>query len=103
MIERLEIRRLFTSSLDGSGNLTVNGTAGNDTITVSNDGDDYVIHVTGDPVATFPITSVTGNFIVNGLPGNDRIDIDASVTKTLYLDGNEDDDTILGGAGNDAI
>lgn len=105
----------YTSKKTGSGNVSIEGGAGDDTITVGrkpNGGDDLCDDVTvfggaGDD----SITVIASNASIEGGAGNDTIINDHGL-KNVYFDGGDDDDyidmdnyasTVLGGAGNDFI
>jgi Ca2+-binding RTX toxin-like protein len=71
--------------------LTITGTSGADSISVSLDGSDLVVGGTGS--GSFPIAGLTG-ILIDGFGGNDTIAVDPSVTLLS---------TLLGGAGNDSV
>ena len=83
-----------------AGILQINGSTGNDSITVSQSGNVFTIKNGSWS------TSVTGTFtklIVRGNGGNDSIMLDASVTENADLYGGAGNDTLTGGSGNDRI
>jgi Ca2+-binding RTX toxin-like protein len=84
--------------------VTVNGTAGTDTIDVSTV--DGLTWVTGSPAAVAIFNAEAGDqLVVNGASGDDTIDASAltSGTITLTLDGGDGLDTLIGSAGNDVL
>jgi uncharacterized delta-60 repeat protein len=86
--------------VDGSGNLVVPGTSGNDvfTVTAQTDG----IHVVYNGVDSGPFHP-TGNIILDGSAGNDLITVSAGVTVNTSISGGDGNDTLIGGSGNDSI
>jgi uncharacterized delta-60 repeat protein len=91
--------------LSPGGNLIVEGTAGNDTITVSPAKDRSKLAVTLNRVLldTFPLASVTGQIDVRAGAGADRVTFSPKVTKPALIDGGPGNDTVTGGAGNDTL
>ena len=103
--EELEGRKLFSASLTG-GMLTVNGTAGNDSIQVSlgYTGLYFYVSVTENGVATGTFMASTVHSIkVNGNAGNDTIAISSSMHDPVTIDGGAGDDAVYGGSGDDYI
>ena len=83
----------------------MNGTAGDDAITAA--GDANGISVTGLP-ARVNITgaeAANDRLIINGLTGDDVIDATGLLAgaPALTENGNDGDDVLLGGAGNDVL
>ena len=92
---------ITTASYQNGTELVINGTAGNDQITVTKTDAGLVIGNTGGWT-----TTVAGNFqaiAINGNNGNDLITVDASVTTNCIIHGNAGNDTIYGGSGNDQL
>ena len=92
----------FASISDGA--LTINGTAGDDIITLTSDGTNVTATLNGtasDPFALSSITSIT----VNGNAGNDSITVESNMPASLgvSVQGGPGDDTIMGGPGNDTL
>jgi Ca2+-binding RTX toxin-like protein len=84
--------------------VTVNGTAGTDTVDISTV--NGLIFTTGSP-ATVAISNAEANdqLIVNGSDGDDTIDASTLTagTITLPLEGGDGLDTLIGSAGNDVL
>ncbi len=102
--DSLEPRRLLSSTLNGSV-LNINGTAGNDTIDVTivnpgSGGPDYLVKVTGDADAMFPVANVTV-FDIAGGDGNDSITVASNISIGAVMHGDNGNDTLLGGGGGD--
>ena len=113
VLETLEGRRLLTAALV-DGVLTVNGTAGNDVLTLAQTADGKVKVVTGEKkkavTQTFDAALVTKVVIAAGR-GNDRV---TAATLKMPMSVNAGDgndrveagmaaDVVLGGAGNDTL
>jgi Ca2+-binding RTX toxin-like protein len=86
-----------------------NGTAGNDTITIT--GSDSAATVSGLPTQV-TLTDSTNPVAIDGLAGNDTIDASTLTAATMrfilnggegndFLHGGQGDDVLVGGAGND--
>ena len=110
--EPLESRRLMSVSLNPATHvLTINGTPGNDTISVKVVGGNLKGTVNGAPFSV-PLAGVS-KIVAYGRQGYDSITLDANVkvNATLYGDGPGtpsayspiDGDVIHGGGGNDTI
>jgi len=87
-----------------NGALVVNGTSGDDTITLASDGTNVTASLNGttsDPFAISSITSIT----VNGNAGNDSITVESNMPASLGVSGQggPGDDTVMGGPGNDTL
>jgi Ca2+-binding RTX toxin-like protein len=91
-----------------NGVLTVNGTNGDDTITLSTDGTNLTASLDGTPVQSFALSSIT-SVVVNGNSGNDLITIDPGQNVAwpsslgVSVSGGPGDDTITGGPGPDTL
>ncbi len=89
-------------SLSNAGLLNVNGTANNDTISVSNDNSgNYVVNQNGLAPESFPIANVN-QIVINGFAGDDSITIRPGVIGSTLL-GGPGNDTLVGGSGNDSL
>jgi Ca2+-binding RTX toxin-like protein len=86
------------------GALDVEGTSGDDVITLVSDGTNVTATLNGTPSQAFALSSVT-SITVNGNAGNDTITIDSTMPSTLgvSVQGGPGDDTVLGGPGNDTL
>jgi Ca2+-binding RTX toxin-like protein len=113
VIELLERRRLLSAgptpvSLNGSGQLRINGTNGPDVIRVSLEAADTAkldVTVNGS-VTTFDVASVKRGIRVDGRGGNDDIRVDqtnGAISIPLNVQAGSGDDTVVGGAGDDRI
>src|SRR5438874_2289730 len=71
-LDALEPRRLLASTLDGSGLLTVDGTAGNDDISIAVSNNSLTVSLNGGNDGTFAADQVT-SIEVSGLDGDDSI------------------------------
>lgn len=125
-LEELESRRLLTVTLDGAGNLTVNGTSGDDVISIHRDlkrQSKYLITINGSgekvpvsPVATIIVNAGDGDDEVRfdeqpgrisaqkrvfGGNGDDSVSATARAnrisTSTSYFDGGDGNDSLSGG------
>jgi hypothetical protein len=100
IIESLEGRRLLSATLT-EGVLTVGGTAGNDVITVTAANTSLTVKV-GAATNTFAIAKVN-KIVVNAGAGNDAVSIGSTVAKPTILNGQDGNDSLLGGPGNDTL
>jgi Ca2+-binding RTX toxin-like protein len=105
MFEVLETRRLLAASIDGSGNLIITGSAGDDTITVTLSGVNIVVDIQPEGFnQSFAIAAITGgNIGLNADAGNDLVDIADDVTLPADIRGGAGNDTLRGGGGDDQI
>jgi Ca2+-binding RTX toxin-like protein len=91
---------------DGAADtVTVNGTAGDDTIKVVNSGGAIVVNGLAAQV-TIAHAEAGDSLTINGGTGNDTIDasaIKAGQLANLTINGGDGNDTIIGSAGNDTI
>ena len=101
MFETLESRRLLSSSLV-NGLLTVNGTAGNDTISLSVSGSNIQVSQTGSVTKNFATSSVQ-KILINALGGNDKVTVANAITKPTTINGSSGNDSLTSGGGNDVI
>jgi hypothetical protein len=88
--------------LVGKEMLIINGTSGNDTISVKPRGTSttsFNVIINGGPTLLYE--NVTGRIKVLGNAGNDRITIGSTVKKQTELNGGSGNDTIVGGSGID--
>ena len=103
---------LDLSAMPGSGqgdgaadNVIVNGTAGDDTITVAGSGGSVVVNGLAAKVTLAGTEGALDSLTVNGLGGNDTIN--ASGLKAgqvnLTINGGDGDDLITGSQGNDTV
>jgi len=99
---------ISTSSATGTiidpATLVINGTSGDDLITVEYDGADITYTVNGVTSSPTTLATVAG-IVVNGLAGNDLITIEPGMPASLgvSVQGGPGDDTIMGGPGNDTL
>jgi hypothetical protein len=83
--------------------IEIDGTTGNDTITVTKSGSSQgkvVVKINNVNKGTF---SFTGSIIVHGGSGNDNISIDSAITRQTFIFGEAGNDTVSGGGGSDVI
>ena len=102
-LEKMEMRRLLSVSLVGT-HLTVNGTAGADTIAITLHNGKVRV---SDGISSTSYTTTkfkTLRVAVNGMAGNDSISIASGIKyKSSILSGNGGKDTITGGDADDSI
>ncbi len=93
----------ISSSLTGSGSLTISGTPGPDVMTVSYAHGDYI--VTGTGKGTVELPGPIGSIMASMGAGNDEITIEPSVPASVHstLEGGKGEDTLRGGEGNDVL
>src|SRR6478735_6840447 len=92
-MDALEARRLLSASLD-TGLLSVDGTGGNDDISVALSGSNLNVTVNGQSQGSFDVGQVQG-IQVSGLDGNDSISL-AGVSIPATLSGGNGNDTLVG-------
>jgi Ca2+-binding RTX toxin-like protein len=102
--ESLEDRRLM-AVLVGT-DLRITGTAGNDTIRVSQQ-DAATLRVEENGSVSFFNDANVATLKIDGLAGNDRLEVLSTATKPLTeaatMTGGDGNDTVTGGAGNDSL
>lgn len=91
----------------GTGTITVNGTAGDDTIEVSDDGTHVSIAINGDTTtwANYDTTAAVAEIHIFGLEGNDALSCEALTVASIdcTVEGGPGNDTFVGGPGNDTV
>lgn len=87
-------------SLARSNPITIAGTKRDDIISVSANGDSYLVDVNGNP-RNYPVATVSSLRILAGA-GNDRVSVGSRVPQTSIY-GGSGNDTIIGGDANDWI
>lgn len=100
-IEAMEPRWLLSASLDNSGLLTVDGTAGDDQIALALNGSQIVVNVNSDPAQSFAVADVN-SISVTGDAGNDLITIGSGLIGAK-VDGGAGNDTLIAGTGDDTL
>ena len=106
-VTQVSIDLAGTSGSDGQPDtVTVNGTAGNDTISITNS-DKATVFVSGlaEQVTIDGADPSNDTLVVNGLGGNDIIDASQLNANWIQLriDGGAGNDTITGSTGNDVL
>lgn len=102
-IDPLESRRLLTSTVDANGLLTVDGTAGNDDISLSISNNVLTVSLNAATDGAFDLTATPINSIqISGLGGDDSISI-AAIPIPATLSGGDGNDTLVGGAASDFL
>lgn len=105
-LEHLELRLTPTVTVDGSGNIVVQGTPFNDLITFSNYNGNVVIKETVNgrlvAVTTLPTPPPGARLIAFGDDGNDVIKNNNLIIPCEFHGGNGNDN-LTGGAGNDVL
>jgi Ca2+-binding RTX toxin-like protein len=99
LFQALEPRRLLNSALDANGLLTVDGTSGNDDISLAVANGTLTVTLNSVTDGTFDVTQVNA-IQVSGLDGDDSISL-AGVPINATLSGGNGDDGLVGGAGSD--
>jgi Ca2+-binding RTX toxin-like protein len=100
-LDALESRRLLTSVLDGAGMLNVDGTGGNDDISIAVSGGTLTVSLNGTTDGTFAAGDVS-SIEVSGGNGDDSISL-AGVAIDATLSGGDGNDTLVGGDGTDLL
>ncbi len=106
ILEALESRQLLSAPALVGGVLTIDGTPGNDTITVRNAKTTNVLRVDLNKKAFFFTKSDVNGISIHGKAGNDYIAImqtDGGLNIPATIFGDQGNDTITGGAGNDQL
>jgi Ca2+-binding RTX toxin-like protein len=101
MLEKLELRRMLSSSLS-NGLLSINGTRGTDVISVSNLGSSILVSQTGSVAKKFAARSVH-RILINARAGSDNVAVSGAINKPTTINGSSGNDTLTGGGGNDVI
>src|SRR5262245_56510121 len=85
--------------------VTVNGTGGNDRISVASSGASVIVKGLSAQVTIDGAEASNDSLVVNGLGGNDRIDASALDAGhiNLVIDGGVGNDSIVGSRGNDML
>jgi len=85
--------------------LVVEGTFGNDVISIATDASqtNAIVKFGKRVTGTFPLASITGRIIVRGLEGADRITLSPKITIGADIFGEAGNDSIIGGSGNDML
>lgn len=84
----------------GETMLLINGSSGNDTITVNRSGAGYIVTLNG---VNSPVLAATSRIVIFGFAGKDRITVASNITLDSLIDGGSSNDTITGGAGDDTV
>jgi Ca2+-binding RTX toxin-like protein len=107
-VTQVAIDLAATGATSGDGQpdrVIVNGTNGNDTITVAGSGSTITVNGLAAQVTVAHVEGASDSLTVNGLGGDDVIN--ASAVKAgqvnLTLNGGDGNDTITGSAGNDVV
>jgi Ca2+-binding RTX toxin-like protein len=82
------------------GDLFVNGTAGDDVITITPSGAGVAVNIDGTSYGPY---SPTGTIKVFAGAGNDVVTVDPTITRPAELHGEDGNDTLTGGGGNDLL
>jgi Ca2+-binding RTX toxin-like protein len=91
---------------DGAADtVIVNGSTGNDHISVASDGTSVVVSGLAAQVTIDGAEATNDTLVINALDGNDRIDASALLAGqiNLVLNGGTGNDTLIGSAGNDML
>src|ERR1700733_124505 len=107
MIEDLEQRRLLSGSaaIDGNGILQIDGTSGDDQITLTVDNIAQQLDVDINMTITqFDLSAPLFTAInITADDGNDVVSLDSAINFSTSIDGGVGNDTLSGGGGNDSI
>src|SRR6476620_6110239 len=104
-VEQLEFRYLRAVSFS-NGVVTVEGTGGADTVTLSidpNDANSVLIKLNSDTPQSFSMDDITGGILINVGSGDDRVTVDESngvVPVQTTVSAGDGHDTITMGAGS---
>lgn len=101
MLESLETRRLLNATLDGSNNLTINGSGSSDTISVTRSGNDLTVEI--QPENFIQTFSNVNRVTVFAGAGDDLITFASDVPNDVTFNGEDGADTMVGGAGDDLM
>lgn len=108
-VEPLENRELLTTGIQAyvfNNNLVVDGTAGNDYISVTQASGRLSVYGTQIAVGNAKLASIDATniakVVINGFAGNDTL-IASTVTKDVIITGGDGNDSLYGGAGNDLL
>jgi Ca2+-binding RTX toxin-like protein len=82
--------------------VVINGTKGNDTITITNDNGVVKVSGLGADVLISGFEA-SDRLVINGLDGDDVIDASGFTGMQLTLSGGDGDDVLIGGHGNDIL
>jgi len=109
MLEQLESRRFLSAVLSGI-DLTINGTAGDDDIQVTQGGTFLMVHENGLLTFSGHAQGQIFQIFIKTFGGNDRIRVDVDINTTAWTGAGDDfisggaaNDILYGGKGNDAI
>jgi Ca2+-binding RTX toxin-like protein len=103
MFDSLENRVFLDAVLNNIGTVTVTGSDGPDTVTVTREGDLIRVRIEPEGIdRTFPADAVKRATVLAG-DGDDSIIFDDSITQPLRIEGHGGNDTLTGGAGADTI
>jgi Ca2+-binding RTX toxin-like protein len=101
VVDALEPRRLLAATLDASGLLAIDGTAGNDDVSVAVSAGVLTVSLNGQTDGTFTSSQVS-SIEVSGGAGNDSISL-AGVGIAATLSGGDGNDTLVGGSASDFL
>ena len=102
----IDLAAAGTTTGDGQPDqVIVNGTAGDDTITIAGNGSVITVSGLAAQVTIAHAEGANDTLTVNGLGGNDTIDASALSAGhiNLVLNGGDGNDTLTGSAGNDLV
>jgi Ca2+-binding RTX toxin-like protein len=100
VFEAMETRQMMSANLS-NGTLTINGTAGNDTISIVRENNNLKINDNGQ-TRTFNRDAVQ-RINVNLGAGNDNFSADKAVAAPMNISGGVGNDTLSGGSGDDTV
>ena len=96
----LEPKNLLAAVSFSGGVITINGTTGNDSATVSNSGSDVSVTQPGLETESFAASSVS-SIVFIGRAGDDFFENSTSIPSDAF--GQAGNDTLIGGSGNDTL